>query len=273
MNRKCVGKTYPKGSNTVELEAIRKYLAGINENGPAYAKVAPPLYSAVLSIPYTAQAVVDPEVGAEVMRLVHGEQDVTIHRLLEPGTTFETNVKIAAIEDKGSGEILAISFENRDAKGALISEGVNRYFIRGAKKNPADEKGRSPSSEDPIPSRLAIDKTIPVKPDQNMLYAEGSGDFFPIHTDPEFAKSVGLPGVILHGMCTLGMTLKTIVDALLKSDPRRVKRVQVRFSKPAVPAEPLHVISWDAEPGVYGFQTRNSKDQPVLTFGRVTARN
>lgn len=271
MNRKLIGKTYPRGTNTVEEVQLRKYLRGINEAGPVDPKVAPPLYAAVLSIPYTAQAVVDPELEAEVMRLVHGEQDTTIHTLLTPGTTFTTDVKIAGIEDKGSGEILSVSFENRDAKGALLSEGVNRYFIRGAQKSPAEQKG-GPSSGETIPAKPALDRTYEVKPDQNMLYAEGSGDFFPIHVDNEFARSVGLPGVILHGMCTLGMTLQELIDGLFKGDPARVKRVQVRFSKVAVPAEPQRVAAWEIEPGLFGFQTRNSKDQPILQFGRVTAK-
>lgn len=63
-----------------------------------------------------------------------------------------------------------------------------------------------------------------------IYYAAASGDFNPIHIDPEAAKLAGLGGQILHGLCTYGWATECFIAYL--GDPGKVKRVKVRFSKP-----------------------------------------
>jgi 3-hydroxybutyryl-CoA dehydratase len=64
-----------------------------------------------------------------------------------------------------------------------------------------------------------------------IYYAAASGDFNPIHLDKEVAQAVGLPGNILHGMCTMAWAAEAAVDAL-GGDPGNLKTLQVRFSRP-----------------------------------------
>ncbi len=61
-------------------------------------------------------------------------------------------------------------------------------------------------------------------------YAAASGDFNPIHIDPEIGRMAGFPGAILQGMCTMAW----FADACVKyfDDPGRIKKVRCRFSKP-----------------------------------------
>jgi acyl dehydratase len=63
-----------------------------------------------------------------------------------------------------------------------------------------------------------------------IYYAGASGDFNPIHIDPEFGKMVGLGGVILHGLCAVGFVAKTITD--WQGDPGKLKRFKCRFASP-----------------------------------------
>ena len=63
-----------------------------------------------------------------------------------------------------------------------------------------------------------------------IYYAGASGDFNPIHIDPEFGKMVGLGGVILHGLCTFGFMTKTVTD--WAGDPGVLKRIKCRFARP-----------------------------------------
>ncbi|MBN2284333.1 MAG: MaoC family dehydratase [Deltaproteobacteria bacterium] len=65
---------------------------------------------------------------------------------------------------------------------------------------------------------------------RTIYYAGASGDFNPIHIDPEFGKMVGLGGVILHGLCTFGFMTKTVTD--WTGDPGALKRIKCRFARP-----------------------------------------
>ena len=63
-------------------------------------------------------------------------------------------------------------------------------------------------------------------------YAEASGDHNPIHQDEAFAKSVGLPDVIAHGMLTMALVGKYISD--WAGGPQNVKEFSARFTKPVI---------------------------------------
>jgi 3-hydroxybutyryl-CoA dehydratase len=70
-----------------------------------------------------------------------------------------------------------------------------------------------------------------VTPDKYLTnrYAGASGDFNPIHIDPEFAKAVGLPGTILHGLYMMGLVARANAEAVGGGDPRSLKRLAVQF--------------------------------------------
>jgi 3-hydroxybutyryl-CoA dehydratase len=65
-----------------------------------------------------------------------------------------------------------------------------------------------------------------------VYYAAVSGDFNPIHIDPEIGRAAGFPGAILQGMCTMAWLADACTAYL--GDPARVKRLRVRFSRPVV---------------------------------------
>ncbi|MGR2752069.1 MaoC family dehydratase [Agromyces arachidis] len=68
--------------------------------------------------------------------------------------------------------------------------------------------------------------------DSLVRYAGASGDFNPIHYRDDVAASVGLPGVLAHGMLTMGLAVQPVVDWV--GDPGRVADYQVRFTRPVV---------------------------------------
>ena len=76
---------------------------------------------------------------------------------------------------------------------------------------------------DSIPElKVTPDKYLPHR------YAGASGDFNPIHIDPEFAKAVGLPNTILHGLYMMGLVARAATGAA-GGDPRALKRLSVQF--------------------------------------------
>ncbi len=70
-----------------------------------------------------------------------------------------------------------------------------------------------------------------------VYYAGASGDYNPIHIDPEAGKAAGLGGNILQGLCTLGWAVEAV--GIYVGDPGRVRRVRVRFSKPVRPEDTI----------------------------------
>ena len=76
-----------------------------------------------------------------------------------------------------------------------------------------------------------------VTQEQINAYAEASGDHNPIHVDPEFARSVGLPGTIAHGLLGLGIITEAVARWAGGYD--RVASINCRFSKPLLPGQTL----------------------------------
>jgi acyl dehydratase len=89
---------------------------------------------------------------------------------------------------------------------------------------------------DQVPElRVTPDKYLPHR------YAGASGDFNPIHIDPEFAKAVGLPSNILHGLYSMGLVAKANATALAGGDPRALKRLSVQFRGMGLPEQEIVV--------------------------------
>src|ERR1700742_3372097 len=82
-----------------------------------------------------------------------------------------------------------------------------------------------------------------VTPDKYLTnrYAGASGDFNPIHIDPDFAKSVGLPGNILHGLYGMGLVAKAAAQGLGGGDPRALKKLTVQFRGMGLPEQEIVV--------------------------------
>ena len=72
-----------------------------------------------------------------------------------------------------------------------------------------------------------------------LYYAGASGDYNPIHIDPDFGKMVGLNGTILQGLCTLAFAAKTVTD--WTGDPGKLKKIKCRFSAPVMMEDTISI--------------------------------
>lgn len=82
--------------------------------------------------------------------------------------------------------------------------------------------------------KVTPDKFLPHR------YAGASGDFNPIHIDNDFAKMVGLPSTILHGLYVMGLVAKAATDEA-GGDPRALKRLSVQFRGMSFPEQEIEV--------------------------------
>jgi acyl dehydratase len=88
--------------------------------------------------------------------------------------------------------------------------------------------------------------TQAVDDDQTYRYSGVSGDLNPIHLDDAAARAAGLPGIIVHGLCTMAFCSRAIVSRFCPDDPTRLRRLAVRFAAVVQPGETVTHRLWPA---------------------------
>jgi acyl dehydratase len=244
--------------------AMRAYAEATDDvpGGPVFAIV--PVWNAIAP---ASEAVAS---GDARRFVVHYEQDLLLHRPLEAGMRVVSYATPDALLPRPNGTSLVIKTETRDENGELVNEQYVTEFFRGVQ---ADEGvgERAPDHRLEADGAPVAEVTYPVAEDQTVRYAAASGDDFAIHLDDEFARGVGLPGRIVHGLCTMAFAGRAVLEAAGIEDPRAVERIAVRFSAPLFPGESLTTRVWDVG-GAFGFESLNPEGTAVLKDGRLELR-
>jgi acyl dehydratase len=179
------------------------------------------------------------------MMVVDGERRITIHKPLPPQCEVIADERYLDILDKGEGKGAVLIQERsiREAgSGDKLFTIVSSIFARG--DGGFGGKPQGGPQLHVIPGRAAdLVKECDTRPDQAFLYAL-SGDRNPLHRDPAFAKMVGFPRPILHGLCSYGTACRAVLSTLAQYQPERITQFDVRFSKPVFPGETLVVEMW-----------------------------
>lgn len=115
--------------------------------------------------------------------------------------------------------------------------------------------------------QIVAEASYPLTRDSLVRYAGASGDFNPIHYRDDVARNVGLPGVLAHGMLTMGTAVQPVVEWL--GDPGLVRDYQVRFTRPVVVDPEIGaVISVTAKVGA--LTDDGARIDLTVTFGEQT---
>lgn len=273
LNKDLVGKDYGTTTYEVTAEAIEKYARATNDENPAYLKgddsVATPVFPVVPVFQSFMNASMDPELQADVLRLVHGQEEHILFSPIRPGDTLTITSTLESVESKDSGETFTVKGDILRGD-ETVAEVRGTMFIRGGGGSKA---GASPEVAETAAPEIVYEETSKVDEDQTQRYAEASGDHNPIHLDENVAKMAGLPRTINHGMCTMAIATKAAVNGLAAGDPTRIKKVSVRFSKPVFPGEEITTKLWKSGEGngatTYGFETYNADGAAVIKNGIV----
>ncbi len=173
--------------------------------------------------------------------MLHGEQDVEIHRPLPPEAKLEGQSSIVDIYDKGKAALLVFQIETREQGGEPLFTNRMSLFLRG-EGGFGGESGPKAGNVAPErePDGVVETETLP---QQAILYRL-NGDKNPLHIDPEFAKMGGFDRPIIHGLCSYGIVCKAVIDAALGGDTTKVARYQARFAGVAWPGETYQIRYW-----------------------------
>lgn len=183
--------------------------------------------------------------GINYATVLHGEQDVIVHKPFPPRGEAVVRSRMVGAWDKGAG------------KGSVFADSSDLYLsgddepfatIHNAAFGRSESGFGAPTDGQPAPRKVperAPDRTItvPTLRQQALLYRQ-TGDLNPLHVDPAAARAVGFREPILHGLCTYGICQRAILGEFGGYAPGSIRRFAVRFAGIVYPGETLRLDLW-----------------------------
>ena len=292
LNTNYIGHKTATSSQVISEEEVALYLQSIGSSNPYYKenKVAPNIFNVVQEIGLVESIwkMNDLYESAEemercVLMLVHGEQTMNFSRLLNIGETINSYALIENIQQKGLNNILKLKVVHLDSDNKEVGDSSWTLFIRASEseiakakelsKNKPPKPKKEPRAPEPEPNYV-LKSEFHIQDGITYKYAEASKDQNPIHIDDETAKKAGLKGIIVHGLCTMAMTMDNIIDKHLDSNPEKIASITLRFSSPVWPGDLLTVKGWNKDDlKLLNFEVENQSEVKVIKSGRISLRD
>lgn len=200
-------------------------------------------------------------------QVVHGSQEVSVLAPIPTEGTATLSTRITDVWDKGKAAVIWQEGIARGENGTELWRVKSSIFVRG-EGGFGGSRGESTSLE--IPDRAPdATRAFTVNPQQALLYRL-CGDRNPLHADPEFAQNAGFPAPILHGLCTYGIVLREVTEALLDGDAAAVGSFSARFAGVVFPGETITVRAWDLGEKIAITTSVGEPERPALADGVLT---
>jgi acyl dehydratase len=205
---------------------------------PTFGVIAPTLrQTAAPKVEYSG-------VQIDLAKVLHAQQEITLHRPIPVAGSATASTRIADVYDKGNAAIVVNESTVVAESGEPLYTTRSTIFARGEGGFGGE---RGPSARVPMPDRepdFVVE--TPTLPQQALLYRL-CGDRNPLHSDPAFAAKAGFPKPILHGLCTYGIVCKAVTDHVLDGDVTRVAGFATRFAGVVFPGETLRTSVWQED--------------------------
>lgn len=187
----------------------------------------------------------DLDTGIDWVKVVHGEQSLELHAPLPVEGTVLGQNRVVDVIDKGPGKGALVVSERvliDTAKDERLATVQQITFCRG--QGGFDGPARPTTAPHAIPDR-APDHVVALETsEQSALIYRLSGDFNPLHADPEVAVAAGFPRPIFHGLGTYGVAARALLQAVCGYDARKIKLMTARFTAPVYPGETMTTDIW-----------------------------
>jgi acyl dehydratase len=270
-NTEAIGRWSDPVEFEITRERIKQYAAATNDPIAPHAsgEQAPPVFAIVPAFSIAGEAALKVIPSELLMMILHGEHDFHFHAPIRPDSTVCTSAAAIGLSPRSSGVTVTVKADTREKDGTLLVEQYLTSFVRGAQASeavgePAPEHRFDESLRSSEP-QLEVSQTF--DDDQTFRYAEASGDPMPIHLDDALAKSIGLPGIIIHGMCTMAFTSVAVIEHACSEEPSRLKRLAVRFARTVQPGQTITTRMWEANGDTYAYETESDAGATVIKDG------
>lgn len=268
-----VGREFTGDPVEVSGERIAAYAAATNEEAaPALrGEVAPPAFAFTALRPPLRRALAAATPLYGELKGLHGEHDLRLLAPIEPGMRLTPVVEVVGLRQRGGGVAVVVHARTVADGGPAVSEQYATLYFPAAELGGPSHGREAPGHR--LPGELAATEPDArvvqrVDLDQPARYAEASGDTGRYHLDADFARRRGLPGIIVHGMCTMAFAGRALAQHAAGGDARRMRRLAVRFAHPVRPGEELTTSIWRCGDGAYAFET-SVDGVAVLRHGRA----
>ncbi len=236
------------GAQTDELQFIY-------ENAEGGLKVYPS-YASVMGARLSTELFKDTDVDRS--QFIHGEETVRIHRAIPPGGKALVEAEITNIYDKIKGALIIWRLKVMSETGELVAEADHGIFYRGAGGFGGDPGPKPEPIEIPEGIKPDFAASYYIPENQAALYRL-NGDLNPLHLDPSFARRLGFPRPILHGLCTYGHAARALVLNACDGDTTRFKEFSARFSGVVFPGDTLVTEGWKDKGSRYLIRCRTDR--------------
>ncbi len=282
---KLKARTFPGVEQTYTAKDTMLYALGLgygydpmdeNQLQFVYEKNLKTLPTMAVVLGYPGFWMKDPDSGIDWVRLVHGEQSLTVHKPLPVAGTVVGTSRIVSVTDKGQGKG-ALVFQERTlcdkATGEVLATIDHLTFCR-ADGGFSEKPGNGPQGGDlPPPQKPAVPETpphavcdLPTLHQAALIYRLCADDN-PLHAEPAVAKAAGFPQPILHGLASYGVAGHAILKTFCGYDPARLKSLALRFSAPVFPGETIRTEMWKQGNRVQFRAKSVQRDIVVLSHG------
>ncbi len=185
---------------------------------------------------------------------IDAERFLEMYKPLPEEGSVQVISRLIGVHPRGRGNgFVECESEVRSMDGEVLLRMVNGSFRRGVEAlgdiEPFEGIGKTYSAKIDLPDREPETVVQALIPDNQAHIYRLSGDYNPLHIDPESAKFGGFDEPILHGLCTFGHCGQLLLEALCGGDVGRFRKIKVRFSSPVMLNDRLKVRAWEDGPG------------------------
>ncbi len=258
LNSDLVGTQLKPYETTITMRQTKNHAASIDDGNPRYFDdtnkngiLSHPMFPVTVTWPVLSH--LDRFIEADnfptevLLTQVHYSEHLILHRLVQPNDALTVKGVLQAFIPHRAGTHAVIKLDTLDKAGKPVFTEYIGAMLRGVDCG----KGGIADSIPVVPEGNKNNDTsvwasdVHIHPLMPFLY-DGCTDIeFPIHTSVQFAKAVGLPGIILQGTATLALVVRDIVDREADMDPSRVTQIGCNFTGMVKPDTDIRILCTD----------------------------
>lgn len=200
---------------------------------------------------------------------LHMDHKLVLHSPIpiEGALTIEKVIQNVYDRGEGKGAKIDIEITAKDAGGQVLFSNTMGYLNRWAGSFGGE---KPPASTVSIPNRAPDLTARDCYPANAPLLYRLTGDTFPLHADPGFARKSGFDRPIVHGLCSLGYACRLLTGLLFPGQPERIRSVENQFRSVAMPGDRFTLQVWrEGENTALFRMVKDSDGKAILDYGRV----